>query len=63
MPKWEAELEEIDGELIAVCPECDGSGKSNDFPMTPLFEDYSDPDDTPAPPDCGVCCGFGRLDW
>lgn len=56
MAIYEAELDEDeDGELIAVCPECEGTGKSDNVGFgRGGFERRLE---------CAVCCGFGRLDW
>lgn len=44
-----------DGEPVVVCPECEGTGRSDE-----LIEDE---DDSEIFGDCKFCCGFGRLDW
>ncbi len=62
MPVYHADvMPNEDGEMGAWCPECEGSGCSEQERI-----DYDTPVNHRGNPDCEdcpVCCGFGRLDW
>lgn len=55
-PRWSLEdpYDEA-GNPVVVCPECEGTGRGE---AETFFTEEEDGD-----PHCGVCCGFGRLDW
>lgn len=65
MPIYEVDPEEDeDGDLRAICPECEGSGwRYLDADEIAIGFGADDEAQHGSPKtECEICCGFGRLD-